>query len=190
MQRSVRLVEGGWIQMRNQPINIMVGSRCVCSLSVGILRLMSPPLRVGANIHFDTAYSQFPNTTFADHSCQDWGAGGNRPGSCGTLWPRCSPPSPILFGFKGKLKGTGARCKTTRKVMTQATDCINSARKSCEVSFRCLFLQELIRNGGRGVSMIGIIYPISTIIIAKTGRLLMFCHVLNEKGFNWLFFFA
>ena len=97
-------------------------------------------------------------------------------------------PSPILFGFKGKLKGTGARCKTTRKVMTQATDCINSARKSCEVSFRCLFLQELIRNGGRG--MIGMIYPISTIIIAKTGRLLMFCHVLNQKGFNWLFFFA
>ena len=89
-------------------------------------------------------------------------------------------PSPILFGFKGKLKGTGARC--TRKVMTQATDCINSARKSCEVSFRWLFLQELIRNGGRGVSMIGIIYPIS--IIIKAGRLLMFCHALNQKGFN------
>ena len=48
----------------------MVGGRCVCSLSVGILRLMSPPLRVGANIHFDTAYSQFPNTTFADHSAK------------------------------------------------------------------------------------------------------------------------
>ena len=48
----------------------MVGSRCVCSLSVGTLRLMSPPLRVGANIHFDTAYSQFPNTTFADHSAK------------------------------------------------------------------------------------------------------------------------
>ena len=61
MQRSVRLVEGGWIQMRNQPINIMVGSRCVCSLSVGILRLMSPPLRVGANIHFDTAYFPTPH---------------------------------------------------------------------------------------------------------------------------------
>ena len=86
-------------------------------------------------------------------------------------------PSPILFGFKGKLKGTGARCKTTRKVMTQATDCINSARKSCEVSFRCLFLQELIRNGGRAVCMIGIIYPISTIIIAKG------CHPVKKKCF-------
>ena len=31
---------------------------------------MSPPLRVGANIHFDTAYSQSPNTTFADHSAK------------------------------------------------------------------------------------------------------------------------
>ena len=47
---------------------------CVAQ-SLGILRLMSPPLTVGANIE----------------SGSKWGPRGNLPRSCGTLWLRPSP---------------------------------------------------------------------------------------------------
>ena len=106
-----------------QPINDMGrdGQACVAQ-SLGILRLMSPPLTVGANIE----------------SGSKWGPRGNLPRSCGTLWLRPSPHHQAdnikrqTNQIYWSTHGTGAQCKITGNFMnglspSLAPDSINSA---------------------------------------------------------------